>query len=776
MDRPADQSDAPRKSAPALPRLRRLGLSRSCRGAMPIGLFLSALAVRAVTWRSVFQSDGVYPFGNDAFYHLRRIQYSVANFPAVLSFDPFINFPHGAQPIWPPTFDWLLAAVFRLVLGRNQPEKLERIAMWLPPLLGAATVVLLYLLARRFYSRSVALLAAGILCVLPAHFLYSQLGFLDHHVLVALLTTLLLAATMDLLREPDTPRAPSGALRRSAVLGLLMAASLLLWPGSLVHVGIVQVALVARLFAAPDPPAAAAWAQRLALVHFVACVAVFPLSAGNEWLLWGRFSPVVLSAFQPLYFGAAALCFALLGGLWRRGWLCADRPTRGLVGAFWGAALLGLLLLAVPELRLGLGDAWIWFAKEEEFQSVVSESAPLFAPARSFDPSFAVEFLGIFVYAVPVAIFYLGWEARHRPDRLFFCWWALALFAATLVQWRFMNSYSIAHSLLLALTLVSLHDRLAPRLVRRRGLARAAASLALLLVVYAASPWLRSYRPHVYDAWRGIRGEAPQLDDVATRTRLLVTTARWLRDHSPPLQEQSYSVLGSWGDGHILEYVAQRPVVQDNFGDDVSVENLALAEEYFSSRTEETALGILERLGVRYVLVRATGSGHTRGYARDSLFTRLFRPRGAVGRSRDGSRRIRAPSLQRHRLIYESPPYREGAKASQPYCKLYEVVAGARLVGLADPGAVVRARLDLETRHGGPFHYTATSRADSTGRYVFRVPYSNESFSPDVRGEANYTIRSGGKFAAAVVPESAVRDGREVEGPSFQQTSDGKLP
>jgi hypothetical protein len=418
---------------------------------------------------------------------------------------------------------------------------------------------------------------------------------------------------MDLLRERGNPREPRGgfALRQSALLGLAMAGSVLVWPGSLLHVGIVQAALVARLMSASEPLPAIAWARRFALVHLVACVVVLPLSAGNEWLLWGRFSPVVLSNFQPLYFGAAALFFALLGELWRRGWLCADRPTRALVGGLSCATLLGLLFFAMPELRLGLNDAWAWFAKDEEFQSVVSESAPLFAPGGSFDRAFAVEFLGAFVYAVPIAVVYLGWKARRRADRLFFFWWTLALFGATLTQWRFMNSYSIAHSLLLALTLKSLHEDLAPHLIRRPRVAWAAASLALAGVLYACSPWVHGYRPHLVNLWRGIRGEAPQLIGAAGMSRLVVTTARWLRENSPPPQEPGYSVLGPWGDGHILKYVAQRPVVQDNFGDDVAAENFDLAEEYFAARSEQVALGVLERMGVRYVLVRATGSGHS---------------------------------------------------------------------------------------------------------------------------------------------------------------------
>ena len=47
------------------------------RSAAPLGLFLLALAVRALPWRTVFDGDRVLLFGNDAYYHLRRIRYTV---------------------------------------------------------------------------------------------------------------------------------------------------------------------------------------------------------------------------------------------------------------------------------------------------------------------------------------------------------------------------------------------------------------------------------------------------------------------------------------------------------------------------------------------------------------------------------------------------------------------------------------------------------------------------------------------------------------------------
>jgi hypothetical protein len=52
--------------------------------------FLLALLVRALPGPMLFASERTHlPFAGDAYYHLRRIQYSVAHFPDTLEFDPW---------------------------------------------------------------------------------------------------------------------------------------------------------------------------------------------------------------------------------------------------------------------------------------------------------------------------------------------------------------------------------------------------------------------------------------------------------------------------------------------------------------------------------------------------------------------------------------------------------------------------------------------------------------------------------------------------------------
>jgi asparagine N-glycosylation enzyme membrane subunit Stt3 len=748
------------------------------RFAIALGLFFLALGIRLVGWQTIFQFDGIYPYGNDAFYHLRRIRHAVEAFPAFLSFDPLINFPHGAQAIWPPTLDWLVALCIRIGVGPGDTESLERWVMWMAPLLGAGTVVWVYFLGRRFFSTRSATLAAVLLAVMPAHFLYSQLGFADHHVVVALLSVGILWSGMRLFSDPiAAPHAADGrglsdrrGIVHAAWLGLAMGATVLVWPGALIHVAIVQLAMIVRVLFCTDRGEAVRWAWRFAVAHVVMLVLVFPMSAGNEWARWGDFSPLVLSNFQPLYFASAALLFAVSAETWRRKSHCESSRVRAawasLLGTMLAAALFGL----IPELRAGASDSWSWFSLDERFQALVVESAPLFYSPTGFDGTDPAISLTWFLYLVP--FFLLLFLRRDYPhgDRVFFLWWTAAFFVATLGQRRFMNTYSIAHALLMARSIFLVYDWGA-RSFEADPSRRLRWRLATLLgVCVLLLPVRLEYGPDIENLLRAARGEAPHLPETAARRRLVTGAARWLRAHSPEPIGPGYSVLGPWEDGHLIKYVAERATVQDNFGDDVSAENFDLADRYFASEDESEALEILDQTRTRFVLVRDAGSGQTDQYQPTSMLSRLYLMRGSSGRVHQPKRGRVVPvrALHRHRLVYESPRLNQGGPGpeAKSFAKLFEIVPGARVLGHAEPGAHVAVRLELRTRLG-PFVYHTNGKADDSGRYSLRLPYSNEVFSPDVRAASSYTFASGEKTAFLSVPEAAVQGGLELEGPEF---------
>ena len=59
-------------------------------------------------------------FGFDEYYHMRRILSTTYNFPHILNFDSYLNYPYGFQIGWPPFFD-LLGALLAKILGVGHP-------------------------------------------------------------------------------------------------------------------------------------------------------------------------------------------------------------------------------------------------------------------------------------------------------------------------------------------------------------------------------------------------------------------------------------------------------------------------------------------------------------------------------------------------------------------------------------------------------------------------------------------------------------------------------
>jgi asparagine N-glycosylation enzyme membrane subunit Stt3 len=216
-----------------------------------------------------------------------------------------------------------------------------------------------------------------------------------------------------------------------------------------------------------------------------------------------------------------------------------------------------------------------------------------------------------------------------------------------------------------------------------------------------------------------------------------------------------------------LEYEARRPTVTDNFGDDIGRENYLLARRYYQSE-EEAAADLLDRLGVRYVVSQYAPNYLGEDPIPGSMFFALFRHDGsAFDPPPDERQRVPVRALERHRLIYESPPLDRTTPPRDSLYKVFEYVAGARVVGRAAPGERIRATLSVRTNRRREFSYTSHAVASGDGRYEFRFPYANSGGPRAVRVGRHYTLECGREAARVSVNERAVKTGAEIEGPAL---------
>jgi asparagine N-glycosylation enzyme membrane subunit Stt3 len=755
-------------------------------------LFLLALGIRALQYPLVFSPIGIQlPFTGDPYYHLRRIWFSVARFPETLPFDSYVSFPAGSQIVWPSTFDWTISALIRPFVDPTDQAAVEAIAVWAPAALGAFTTGAVALLAWRLYGRGSGWCAGLLYAVLPMSFNFSQLGMIDHHVAVALLTIPMLWIGSELFSLDDRAESWSAAMvlpstRWSVALGLVMAFSILTWPGALLHLCVIQSAFGARWLIARHRSVARARAIAFATGQAVLAISIAPFTLGMVWREYGSWSPLVLSNMQPVYFASAAMMICLAQGLHERSSLGESRGRR--IASALALAVAGALaaLVVLPSMREAIVYAGGWFTHGEELLGQINEMRPIFMqpgyfslllPLLSFGPGFMV---------LPLVWLYLTWRvfAERSPRHGFLLYWSLAFIVLTLTQWRFGNTLAVAYVVLIGSVLAEWMSGIRRRIGTRPWRLIAEIVLVSGFVVSTAIVHAVYYKPLVVNNLEALEDEQSRArGPLRPVDRIFDQASRWIAHNTPKTRgyldatlQPEYGVLAGWGNAHLLRYRAERPLLQDHFGPYAGRESFESAWAYFAARDETAAIEILERLGVRYVVSRASGAGSLAGLAPDAMAMRLAMDFGSF---KSANHDYPTPGLSRHRLIFHtrSEPLKRGKvplRASPPNQSIgvWEVVPGARIKGNGDPGDKVHLALDLETSSRGIHVYRLRSVVDATGRYEFVVPYPTDvEFSPDVRAASDYEIRISRTKSQLAIPEADVQSGGVVSGPDFRTSS-----
>src|SRR3989339_536057 len=122
---------------------------------MVAAIFCVAFFIRAYfPSGQVFGSQWVKFSSNDAYFHMRLVDNLVANFPLQNGFDPYFIFPDGLRTESFYFFDWLLAAMIWVIgLGSPSPGLVDTVGVYFPAVLGALTVIPVYLLGKELFNR-----------------------------------------------------------------------------------------------------------------------------------------------------------------------------------------------------------------------------------------------------------------------------------------------------------------------------------------------------------------------------------------------------------------------------------------------------------------------------------------------------------------------------------------------------------------------------------------------------------------------------------------------
>jgi len=156
-------------------------------------IFGIALFIRVYfPYDNVFTGDWVRFKWFDPWYHMRLVENLVYHFPHRISFDPFTYYPHG-QGVYFAPFPDLLLGFFIWIIGLGSPSQkvIETAGAYFPAILGALVTIPVYFTGKALFNRTVGLIAAALVMILPGQFLLrSLLGFTDHHAAETLLSTM----------------------------------------------------------------------------------------------------------------------------------------------------------------------------------------------------------------------------------------------------------------------------------------------------------------------------------------------------------------------------------------------------------------------------------------------------------------------------------------------------------------------------------------------------------------------------------------------------------
>ncbi|ADN37189.1 Oligosaccharyl transferase STT3 subunit [Methanolacinia petrolearia DSM 11571] len=124
----------------------------------------------------------IHVIRGDAEYNLRQIEVMAHNFLQYDWFDPMTAYPDGKNIGWGPLFP-MIAGAFVIITGASGQAAIVNAASFVPPLMAAVLVPVVYFIAESVSkSRFAGIIAAALISVSSLFFLnYTSYGYVDHH-------------------------------------------------------------------------------------------------------------------------------------------------------------------------------------------------------------------------------------------------------------------------------------------------------------------------------------------------------------------------------------------------------------------------------------------------------------------------------------------------------------------------------------------------------------------------------------------------------------------
>ncbi|WP_224449836.1 oligosaccharyl transferase, archaeosortase A system-associated [Haloprofundus salilacus] len=328
-----------------------------------LGVVAVMFYIRMQGYGNYITEDGTVIFsGNDAWYHLREVEYTVRHWPFTMPFDPWTYFPYGTyQGQFGTLYDQIVATAALIAgLGSPSDQLVAQTLLVAPAVFGALTAIPVYYIGKRLGGRFAGLFGAVILMLLPGSFLQRSLvGVSDHNgvepffMAIAILAFMLAFAVAErekpiwelvAERDVDALRSP---LKWSALAGVALSLYMWVWPPGVLLVGVVGLFLVVKTVSdtvndeSPEPIAFAG-AVSMGVTTLLMTVRIDTF----------EFSATQYSLIQPV------LAFAVGAGCVFLAWLAREWESRDLSVSLYPVAVGGAIAVSLGLMAVVLPDAF----------------------------------------------------------------------------------------------------------------------------------------------------------------------------------------------------------------------------------------------------------------------------------------------------------------------------------------------------------------------------------------------------------------------------------
>jgi dolichyl-diphosphooligosaccharide--protein glycosyltransferase len=628
------------------------------------GIIVLGFLIRIIPYHNAIQNGYINFFEQDPYYHLRRILLGLNHHLLIPNYDSYSGFPQGLHCFWPAFFD-VLIAIPAWLIGFGNPNKytVELVAAFIPPILGALTIIPIYLLTKEIFqlqirnpqsairnnesaanyqlsipfSNKIALLTAFFYSISPGHIYWTLIGRPDHHCAEPIFPLLMFWSVLVALKneksevrgqksEKNLPTAH--CLLPTIFSGVMLVLSLLIWGGATIFIGILVLYLFILIIIFHGDELKTRYITKLNATLFgTAFLLLLPLCATTYWGKHFLFAYDALSWFQIVLIGAVLAMFVYLGYLSL--WLSEKSKWWYLIASIWsGLILLGIIFLLFPSFITHFSSGIGWIIKSDPWLKTITEFQPLFISLGVFSSFRPTSFFGYGFYLLPLVYWILFYRLIKKrplpgfitdsPIRPFadsgIVWFFLFLILITtlgLMQSRF--SHFLAYLVAVGyafLTLILFERtreiadcglRIADLFKIRPSYLVLRTSFCLLPTILTAFCLLVLLLPCIREI-RTLPGKYAGLPNEWRETLL------WLRVHTPPTRfydepskTPEYGILAPWIAGHWINYVAERPTICNGFH--TNAENNRAGMQFFLTEDETKANRLLDEKKAKYIIL-----------------------------------------------------------------------------------------------------------------------------------------------------------------------------